>query len=95
MDVRCLDACVAAAAILYRRLKHYLLTEEQLVENGFPQSHASVSGTAVIRVPQQEKSSTVFPSPNCTCSTLLLSAAHALAALLAISGSSWFGLLLP
>jgi len=58
---------LVAAAILYRRLKRYLMTEEQLVENGFPLSHASVASTAVISVPEQEKSSTVFPSPNCTC----------------------------
>lgn len=59
--------CIVAAAVLYQRLKRYLLTEDQLVENGFPRSHVSVSGTAVINIPEQQKSLTVMPSPNCTC----------------------------
>ena len=60
--------CIIAVAALYRRLKRYLLTEDQLVENGFPRSHSSVAGTAVVSIPQQEKSLAVVPSPNCTCS---------------------------
>ena len=42
------------------------------MENGFPRSHASVAGTAVVNIPQQEKSLAVVPSPNCTRSTFIL-----------------------
>jgi len=64
----CRYVCTVTAAVLYRRLKCYLLTEEQLMENGFPRSHALVAGTAIVSIPQQEKSTVVLPSPNCKCS---------------------------
>ena len=63
---------VLAAAILYRRLKHYLLTEEQLVENGFPRSHESIAGAAVVSIPQQDNASKIPLSPNCTYFTLFI-----------------------
>ena len=45
-----------AGATLYQMLQKYILTEQQLVENGFPQPSPDKSGSAVVQL-QQAKSS--------------------------------------
>ncbi|OXB61640.1 hypothetical protein ASZ78_006328 [Callipepla squamata] len=43
-------------AALYRRLKEYLMTEEQLKENGYPMPHPEKPGRAVLFTAEEKKS---------------------------------------
>lgn len=45
-----------AGAALYRRLKEYLMTEEQLKENGYPMPHPEKPGRAVLFTAEEKKS---------------------------------------
>lgn len=40
--------CLLLGATLYRKLKAYLMTDEQLQEHGYPQTNPEASGKAVI-----------------------------------------------
>ncbi|KFP83524.1 RNA exonuclease 1, partial [Acanthisitta chloris] len=42
-------------AALYRRLKDYLMTEEQLKENGYPMAHPEKAGRAVLFTAEEKK----------------------------------------
>jgi len=50
---------------LYQRLKKYLLTDVQLIENGFPQSDVNCPGTVTIKVSEMEKNYVPLSSANC------------------------------
>lgn len=39
---------LAAGATLYRKLGNYLMTEEQLQENGYPRANPDAAGKAII-----------------------------------------------
>lgn len=47
---------IRAGAALYRRLKEYLMTEEQLKENGYPMPHPEKPGRAVLFTAEEKKS---------------------------------------
>lgn len=40
--------CVPAGATLYRKLRTYLMTEEQLQEHGYPRTNPEATGKAII-----------------------------------------------
>lgn len=40
--------CLTVGATLYRKLKPYLMTEEQLQEHGYPRTNPEAAGKAVI-----------------------------------------------
>lgn len=44
-----------AGAALYRRLKEYLMTEEQLKENGYPMPHPEKPGRAILFTAEEKK----------------------------------------
>lgn len=46
---------MCAGAALYRRLKEYLMTEEQLKENGYPMPHPEKAGRAVLFTAEEKK----------------------------------------
>uniref|UniRef100_A0A8D2NH66 RNA exonuclease 1 homolog n=1 Tax=Zonotrichia albicollis TaxID=44394 RepID=A0A8D2NH66_ZONAL len=48
-------SCLCAGAALYRRLKEYLMTEEQLKENGYPMPHPEKAGRAVLYTAEEKK----------------------------------------
>lgn len=59
-------ACLSTGAALYGRLKEYLLTEEQLKENGYPFLHPERPGGAVIFT-TEDKPPKDCESPPATC----------------------------
>ncbi|NXL89361.1 REXO1 exonuclease, partial [Alectura lathami] len=56
-------------AALYRRLKEYLMTEEQLKENGYPMPHPEKPGRAVLFTAEEKKSSDSSCRVCCRCGT--------------------------
>lgn len=42
------SVCLLAGAVLYRKLKAYLMSEEELQEHGYPRLNPEASGKAVI-----------------------------------------------
>ncbi|XP_069505592.1 RNA exonuclease 1 homolog [Ambystoma mexicanum] len=54
---------------LYKKLKHYLLSEEQLKENGYPMPHPEKSGRAVIFTTEEKKNSDALCRVCCRCGT--------------------------
>lgn len=46
---------LCAGPALYRRLKEYLMTEEQLKENGYPMPHPEKPGRAVLFTAEEKK----------------------------------------
>uniref|UniRef100_A0A8C6NYU4 REX1, RNA exonuclease 1 homolog n=1 Tax=Nothobranchius furzeri TaxID=105023 RepID=A0A8C6NYU4_NOTFU len=52
--------CLPVGVVLYRKLKSYLMTEEQLQEHGYPRSDPEVSGRAIIHNLPEKK---VVPDP--------------------------------
>lgn len=46
---------LCAGAALYRRLKEYLMSEEQLKENGYPMPHPEKPGRAVLFTAEEKK----------------------------------------
>ncbi|KAI7798164.1 RNA exonuclease 1-like protein [Triplophysa rosa] len=47
-------------AILYKKLKKYIMTEEQLQEHGYPQPHPEISGHAVVHNLPEKKNNDPF-----------------------------------
>ncbi|KAM6041731.1 RNA exonuclease 1 homolog isoform 2-T2 [Chlamydotis macqueenii] len=56
-------------AALYRRLKEYLMTEEQLKENGYPMPHPEKPGRAVLFTVEEKKTSDSSCRICCRCGT--------------------------
>ncbi|KFQ50282.1 RNA exonuclease 1, partial [Nestor notabilis] len=56
-------------AALYRRLKEYLMTEEQLKENGYPMPHPEKPGRAVLFTADEKKTSDSSCRICCRCGT--------------------------
>uniref|UniRef100_A0A8C4WKN6 RNA exonuclease 1 homolog n=1 Tax=Gopherus evgoodei TaxID=1825980 RepID=A0A8C4WKN6_9SAUR len=56
-------------AALYRRLKEYLLTEEQLKENGYPMPHPEKAGRAVVFTVEEKKNTDSSCRVCCRCGT--------------------------
>nr|XP_006129044.1 RNA exonuclease 1 homolog isoform X1 [Pelodiscus sinensis] len=56
-------------AALYRRLKEYLLTEEQLKENGYPMPHPEKPGRAVVFTVEEKKTTDSSCRVCCRCGT--------------------------
>uniref|UniRef100_A0A8C9F950 Exonuclease domain-containing protein n=1 Tax=Pavo cristatus TaxID=9049 RepID=A0A8C9F950_PAVCR len=56
-------------AALYRRLKEYLMTEEQLKENGYPMPHPEKPGRAVLFTAEEKKSTDSSCRICCRCGT--------------------------
>uniref|UniRef100_A0A8C8S182 RNA exonuclease 1 homolog n=1 Tax=Pelusios castaneus TaxID=367368 RepID=A0A8C8S182_9SAUR len=56
-------------AALYRRLKEYLLTEEQLKENGYPMPHPEKPGRAVVFTVEEKKAIDSSCRVCCRCGT--------------------------
>ncbi|XP_067413686.1 RNA exonuclease 1 homolog isoform X1 [Emydura macquarii macquarii] len=56
-------------AALYRRLKEYLLTEEQLKENGYPMPHPEKPGRAVVFTVEEKKMTDSSCRVCCRCGT--------------------------
>ncbi|XP_074834393.1 RNA exonuclease 1 homolog [Carettochelys insculpta] len=56
-------------AALYRRLKEYLLTEEQLKENGYPMPHPNKPGRAVVFSVEEKKTTDSSCRVCCRCGT--------------------------
>ncbi|XP_065434456.1 RNA exonuclease 1 homolog isoform X3 [Chrysemys picta bellii] len=56
-------------AALYRRLKEYLLTEEQLKENGYPMPHPEKAGRAVVFTVEEKKTTDSSCRVCCRCGT--------------------------
>ncbi|NXV38071.1 REXO1 exonuclease, partial [Rissa tridactyla] len=56
-------------AALYRRLKEYLMTEEQLKENGYPMPHPEKPGRAVLFTAEEKKTSDSSCRICCRCGT--------------------------
>ncbi|XP_029469818.1 RNA exonuclease 1 homolog isoform X2 [Rhinatrema bivittatum] len=52
---------------LYRKLKEYLLTEEQLKENGYPMPHPEKPGRALLFTSEEKKASDSFCRICCRC----------------------------
>ncbi|KAJ7425011.1 RNA exonuclease 1 like protein [Willisornis vidua] len=50
-----LEGPESAGAALYRRLKDYLMTEEQLKENGYPMPHPEKAGRAILFTAEEKK----------------------------------------
>uniref|UniRef100_A0A4X2LHA7 RNA exonuclease 1 homolog n=1 Tax=Vombatus ursinus TaxID=29139 RepID=A0A4X2LHA7_VOMUR len=60
--------CVNRAA-LYRRLKEYILTEDQLKENGYPLPHPEKPGRAVVFTTEEKKTTDSSCRICCRCGT--------------------------
>ncbi|NWU96273.1 REXO1 exonuclease, partial [Upupa epops] len=56
-------------AALYRRLKEYLMTEEQLKENGYPMPHPEKPGRAVLFTAEEKKTTDSSCRICCRCGT--------------------------
>ncbi|XP_048686969.2 RNA exonuclease 1 homolog isoform X3 [Caretta caretta] len=56
-------------AALHRRLKEYLLTDEQLKENGYPMPHPEKAGRAVVFTVEEKKTSDSSCRVCCRCGT--------------------------
>uniref|UniRef100_A0A8C3N5M6 Uncharacterized protein n=1 Tax=Geospiza parvula TaxID=87175 RepID=A0A8C3N5M6_GEOPR len=56
-------------AALYRRLKEYLMTEEQLKENGYPMPHPEKAGRAVLFTAEEKKVTDSSCRICCRCGT--------------------------
>ncbi|NXW82685.1 REXO1 exonuclease, partial [Alopecoenas beccarii] len=56
-------------AALYRRLKEYLMTEEQLKENGYPMPHPEKPGRAVLFTAEEKKTIDSSCRVCCRCGT--------------------------
>ncbi|XP_018551300.1 RNA exonuclease 1 homolog isoform X2 [Lates calcarifer] len=57
-------------ATLYRKLKTYLMTEEQLQEHGYPRTHPEAAGKAVIyNLPEKKVIADPFTKICCRCGT--------------------------
>ncbi|NXN97716.1 REXO1 exonuclease, partial [Rhinopomastus cyanomelas] len=56
-------------AALYRRLKDYLMTEEQLKENGYPMPHPEKPGRAVLFTAEEKKTADSSCRICCRCGT--------------------------
>ncbi|XP_037742027.1 RNA exonuclease 1 homolog isoform X3 [Chelonia mydas] len=56
-------------AALYRRLKEYLLTEEQMKENGYPMPHPEKAGRAVVFTVEEKKTTDSSCRVCCRCGT--------------------------
>ncbi|CAM5176889.1 unnamed protein product [Eretmochelys imbricata] len=56
-------------AALHRRLKEYLLTEEQLKENGYPMPHPEKAGRAVVFTVEEKKTTDSSCRVCCRCGT--------------------------
>ncbi|KFQ24560.1 RNA exonuclease 1, partial [Merops nubicus] len=56
-------------AALYRRLKEYLMTEEQLKENGYPMPHPEKPGRAVLCTAEEKKTTDSSCRICCRCGT--------------------------
>ncbi|NWS01279.1 REXO1 exonuclease, partial [Motacilla alba] len=56
-------------AALYRRLKEYLMTEEQLKENGYPMPHPEKAGRAVLFTAEEKKAIDSSCRICCRCGT--------------------------
>ncbi|KAM3656649.1 RNA exonuclease 1 homolog isoform 2-T2 [Ammospiza maritima maritima] len=56
-------------AALYRRLKEYLMTEEQLKENGYPMPHPEKAGRAVLYTAEEKKVTDSSCRICCRCGT--------------------------
>ncbi|XP_038239741.1 RNA exonuclease 1 homolog isoform X2 [Dermochelys coriacea] len=56
-------------AALFRRLKEYLLTEEQLKENGYPMPHPEKAGRAVVFTVEEKKTTDSSCRVCCRCGT--------------------------
>ncbi|NWX77074.1 REXO1 exonuclease, partial [Alca torda] len=56
-------------AALYRRLKDYLMTEEQLKENGYPMPHPEKPGRAVLFTAEEKKTTDSSCRICCRCGT--------------------------
>ncbi|KAG6934795.1 RNA exonuclease 1 -like protein [Chelydra serpentina] len=56
-------------ASLYRRLKEYLLTEEQLKENSYPMPHPEKAGRAVVFTVEEKKTTDSSCRVCCRCGT--------------------------
>ncbi|NXP09978.1 REXO1 exonuclease, partial [Thinocorus orbignyianus] len=54
---------------LYRRLKEYLMTEEQLKENGYPMPHPEKAGRAVLYTVEEKKTTDSSCRICCRCGT--------------------------
>ncbi|NXU47866.1 REXO1 exonuclease, partial [Turnix velox] len=54
---------------LYRRLKEYLMTEEQLKENGYPMPHPDKPGRAVLYTAEEKKTTDSSCRICCRCGT--------------------------
>uniref|UniRef100_A0A673MU48 RNA exonuclease 1 homolog n=1 Tax=Sinocyclocheilus rhinocerous TaxID=307959 RepID=A0A673MU48_9TELE len=54
-------------AILYKKLKKYAMTEEQLQEHGYPRPHPEVSGHAVVHNLPEKKNNDPFFKICCRC----------------------------
>ncbi|KYO35996.1 RNA exonuclease 1-like protein isoform C [Alligator mississippiensis] len=54
---------------LYRRLKEYLLTEEQLKENGYPMPHPEKMGRAIVFTAEEKKTTDSSCRICCRCGT--------------------------
>ncbi|XP_010870141.2 RNA exonuclease 1 homolog isoform X2 [Esox lucius] len=56
-----------SGVILYRKLKDYLMTEEQLKEHGYPRPHPERSGRAVVHNLPEKKNVDAFSKVCCRC----------------------------
>ncbi|XP_051950328.1 RNA exonuclease 1 homolog [Xyrauchen texanus] len=54
-------------AILYMKLKNYLMTEEQLEEHGYPRPHPEISGHVVVHNLPEKKNNDPFSKVCCRC----------------------------
>ncbi|XP_050973798.1 RNA exonuclease 1 homolog [Labeo rohita] len=54
-------------AILYKKLKKYAMTEEQLQEHGYPRPHPEMSGHAVVHNLPEKKNTDPFSKICCRC----------------------------
>uniref|UniRef100_A0A7M4ENY9 RNA exonuclease 1 homolog n=1 Tax=Crocodylus porosus TaxID=8502 RepID=A0A7M4ENY9_CROPO len=54
---------------LYRRLKEYLLTEDQLKENGYPMPHPEKAGRAIVFTAEEKKTTDSSCRICCRCGT--------------------------
>lgn len=50
--------CLAVGATLYRKLKAYLMTEEQLQEHGYPRTNPEAAGKAIMYNLPEKKANT-------------------------------------
>jgi len=54
-------SCWFSGAILYKILKKYAMTEEQLQEHGYPRPHPEMSGHAVVHnLPEKKNNDRMF-----------------------------------